>query len=976
MKIFPAFLFALLLCCRLQAQTYSLAEDKWVDSVFRSLTLEQKIAQLMIVRAHSNLTQSHVDEVSHLIRQYNVGGLCFFQGGPLRQAMLTNFYQSIAKTPLLITIDAEWGLAMRLDSVQALPRQLMLGAIADTTLAYRYGQILGRQCKRMGIQVNYAPVLDVNNNPANPVINDRSFGENKEKVAILGSALINGLQEQGVMACAKHFPGHGDTEVDSHYDLPVIKKSNAQLDTLEIYPFKKIFEQGVASTMVGHLAIPAIDTTPNIAMSLSANNVNGLLREKMGYNGLVFTDALEMKGVQKFFPGGKASLMALKAGNDLLCLPVEIPATIELIKQAVLVGELDSIALYNKVKKVLRAKYAVGLKQAQTVDTVNLLQDLNEGITALRNDMARHAVTLLRNEEKLLPILPSAILYQQERNLKGTVAYVAVGLDSIQPLGVSMQATYQADLFYFPNKMDSIAIEARLDSIQKNYDYLVIGLHKFSRKPTNQFGLSATTIGIVNRLLEHPRSALIVFGNPYALAHFCEAKRLMAAYEDNSDIQAAVFRQLTGVDAPLGKLPVSVCDRLSAGTGNTYENQMLELPKQLLPPSKFVKVDSIMEDAIQRKAMPGGVVVVMKEGKIIFEKAYGHTTYEATQPTSLQTVYDVASVTKVAATTLAVMRLYENGQLHLRERLGTYLPELKGSPHATLKIRDLLLHQSGLPSWIPFYKSLIDTISGIPDPIWIATQRTKDYSQYIAPGMYLRNDWMDSLWKRIMRIPLAKRKTYQYSDIGFMYLGKLIEKITGVTLDEYVRQNFYEPLTLPTIGFVPKQKIPLDRIAPTEKEKSFRRQLLWGEVHDPAAALMRGVAGHAGLFSTAQELAYLMQDLMRSTKDSGTIRFKPSTIRLFTSYGSKQSRRGLGFDKPEQDNWSRKDPYPCRAVSSSAFGHLGFTGTCAWADPEQQLVYVLLSNRVHPDAQPNLFGNLNVRGKVMEAVYEAIRSAD
>lgn len=973
MKIFALFLCTFFLSGRLLAQSNALAEDKWVDSIFQFLTPDEKIAQLMIVRAHSNLGAAHVEEVTNLIRNYKVGGLCFFQGGPVRQAMLTNYYQSIAKTPLLITIDAEWGLAMRLDSVQALPRQLMLGAVADTTLAYRYGQILGKQCKRMGIQVNYAPVLDVNNNPSNPVINDRSFGENKEKVALLGSVLIRGLQEQGVMACAKHFPGHGDTEVDSHYDLPVIKKNNTQLDTLELYPFKKIFEQGVASTMVGHLAIPAIDTTPNIAMSLSGNSVNGLLREKMGYNGLVFTDAMEMKGVQKFFPGGKASVMALKAGNDLLCLPIEIPATIELIRQAVQNGELDSVALYNKVKKVLRAKYAVGLHQLQPVDTFNLLNDLNQGIQSLRADMARTSVTLLRNEEKLLPVFPSVIRFEQDRNSKGRVAYVAIGVDSIQPIGISMQAAYRADLFYFPNKIDSITIQTRMDSILKNYDYCFIGLHKFSRKPANQFGLSPATLGIVNRLLQHPHATLIVFGNPYAAGFFCEAKQLLVGYEDSPDIQAAVFRRLTGAENPTGKLPVTVCERLIAGTGMSYDNPMLPLPKQLFSPSKFVKVDSIMEDAMRRKAMPGGVIVVMKEGKIVFEKAYGHTTYEATQPTSLQTVYDVASVTKVAATTLAVMRLYENGQLHLRERLGTYLPELKGSTHATLKIRDLLLHQSGLPSWIPFYKSLIDTITGIPDPEWIATQRTKDYSQYIAPGMYLRNDWMDSLWKRIMRIPLAKRKTYQYSDIGFMYLGKLIEKITGLTLDEYVRQNFYEPLTIPTIGFVPKQKIPLDQIAPAEKEKSFRRQLLWGEVHDPTAALMRGIAGHAGLFSTAQELAYLMQDLMRSTKDSGTIRFKPSTIRLFTSYGSKQSRRGLGFDKPEQDNWSRKDPYPCRAVSSSAFGHLGFTGTCAWADPEQQLVYVLLSNRVHPDAQPNLFGNLNVRGKVMEAVYEAVR---
>jgi CubicO group peptidase (beta-lactamase class C family) len=583
---------------------------------------------------------------------------------------------------------------------------------------------------------------------------------------------------------------------------------------------------------------------------------------------------------------------------------------------------------------------------------------------------------LLRNEEKLLPLLPSVVRYKQERTLAGRVAYVAIGVDSIQPIGSLMQATYQADLFYFPNKMDSMAMEVRVDSLLKNYDYLFIGLHKFSRKPANRFGLSATNIGIVNRLLLHPHSALIVFGNPYAAGNFCEAKHLLVGYEDSPDIQAAVFRQLVGAENPTGKLPVTVCNQLIAGAGTTYENQILELPKRLLPASKFIKVDSIMQDAMQRKAMPGGVVVVMKEGEIVFEKAYGYRTYEGTQQTSLHTIYDWASVTKIAATTLAVMRLYENGQLRLKGKLGDYLPELKGSLHANLKILDLLLHQSGLPSWIPFYKELIDTLTGIPDPKWISTRRSTDYSQYVAPSMYLRNDWKDTLWQRIKRAPLAKRKTYQYSDLGFIYLGKLVENISGLTLDEYVKRNFYDSLSLPTIGFLPKQKIPLDRIAPTEKEKSFRHQLIWGEVHDPAAALMGGVAGHAGLFGTAYELTLLMQRLIESRNDAGAIGFKPATIRHFTSYGSKQSRRGLGFDKPEQDNRSRKEPYPCLTVSSSAFGHLGFTGTCAWADPEHKLVYVLLSNRVHPDSQPNLFGTLNVRGKVMEAVYEAIRSAD
>ncbi|MFN5334995.1 MAG: glycoside hydrolase family 3 protein, partial [Bacteroidota bacterium] len=479
------------------SQNSALAK-RWADSVFKSLTTEQRIAQTMIIRAHSNLGKKHIDEVTELIQKYNVGGLCFFQGGPLRQAKLTNFYQQLAQTPLMITIDGEWGLGMRLDSVINLPRQLMLGAVSDVSLSYRYGKLLGVQCKRLGIQVNYAPVVDINNNPSNPVINDRSFGEDKYRVSLLGKQLIKGLQDQGVMACAKHFPGHGDTETDSHYDLPLIQKKRSSLDTLELYPFRQVFEAGVGSTMVGHLAIPDIDATPHIATSISKNNVTSLLKNELGFKGLIFTDAIEMKGVQKYFPGAEASVKALQAGNDMLCLPVEIPATIKKIKKAIFWGKIKRKDFNTRVKKILAAKYELGLHQQSTIDTNNLVKDLNQETPNLTKEIATHSITLLRNENNVLPLSTTALAFLATSKQKPVkIAYVAFGTDTLNTFCREMSRLYDADIFFYSYQHDAGNVPSMIDMLSNHYDYVVLGLHRYSRRPANNFGIGIGAMRLI-----------------------------------------------------------------------------------------------------------------------------------------------------------------------------------------------------------------------------------------------------------------------------------------------------------------------------------------------------------------------------------------------------------------------------------------------------------------------------------------------
>jgi len=539
----------------------------WVDSVYKSLSADQRIAQLLVVRLSSidmrtKKVTYYDKEVSELVKKYNVGGICVFQGSPTMQANAINALQAMAKTPILMCIDAEWGLGMRLiDSVLPLPRQMMLGAMNDSSIVYRYGQIVAEQCRRFGIQVNYAPVVDVNNNPDNPVINDRSFGENKYKVASFGIQYMKGMQDNGVMACSKHFPGHGDVAVDSHYDLPVINKTMAQLDSLEFYPFKQLIKAGIYSTKVAHLAIPAIDTSANRATSISRKNVTGLLRNGMGFQGLTFTDALGMKGVTKYFPDGEASVEALIAGNDMLCLPEDVPVTIAKIRKAIKAKKISKEDMEMHCKKVLMAKYEFGLGSLKPIDTENLVSDLNSKVPEMRRTVAEHAITVLANTDPSFFPMPVPL-----QPLPKDMAYLSIGNRTDNAMAARLRRDYQADVFYFDYKQPADRINAIIDSL-KAYKKLVIGIHDYSRTPANNFNISPAAIKLVTQLQEQAKALVFVFGNPYAIKNFCGAKNLVACYEDDEIVQHVAIDLLQGKFNAKGTLPVTVCDQYQYGSG-------------------------------------------------------------------------------------------------------------------------------------------------------------------------------------------------------------------------------------------------------------------------------------------------------------------------------------------------------------------------------------------------------------------------
>ncbi len=948
----------------------NLPANNWVDSVFKTLTDTQKIAQLMIVRL-SSIDQStgkitfYDSQVESDINRYNIGGICLFQGGPKQQAAYINHFQQIAKTPVLFSIDAENGLGMRMDSVIPLPRQMMLGAVQDPQLIYAYGKTVAEQCKRMGIQVDYAPVVDVNNNPDNPVINDRSFGENPRRVAELGIQYMKGLQDYGVMATAKHFPGHGDVSVDSHYDLPVVNKNRRQLDTLELYPFKRLIDEGIGSVMIGHLYVPSIDSREHRATSISNNTVTGLLRKQMHFTGLSFTDALEMKGVTKYFPDGDASVESLIAGNDMLCLPGDVTLSMGKIFRAIKEKKLKWKDLDARVKKVLTAKYQRGLSHWQPIDSTHLTEDLNKEVPDLYRNIAKQAITLVKKSDRPFP-----------GPAPKRVAYIGFGLMNDNVFSKRMRDDFHANTYYFDYGLDSVKAAAAFELLRNRYDLIVIGLHNIKRYPANDFGISPAALKLLSDLSHQPNAVSFVFGNPYALKYVCDASVLLECYDDNDITQGVAADWLNGKFLANGRLPVSVCNGMKAGFGITYSRGPLpEVEAESLGfnSAKLLRIDSICKRAIALQAAPGCVVVVVKNGQVAYEKAFGTMEYNKAEPVYPETIYDLASVTKVCATTISVMKLYDEGKLDLNKTLGYYLPWVRGSDKDSLKIWDIMLHQAGLKDFIPFYAETIskDKDAG-PLPSVYATVRDTTHSIRVGENLYIRNDWQDTMYRRILTSKLGPAGKYVYSDNDFIFMGKIVEALSGQTLDAYTYDNFYQPLSLSTTGFKPRNRFPLSRIAPTEQEVPFRRQLLRGDVHDPGAAMFGEVSGHAGLFSDAYDLAVIMQMLMNGGTMAGHQYIKKETIDYFTAYHSNGSRRGLGFDKPEKDNATRKEPYPCADASPLTFGHTGFTGTCVWADPAKQIVFIFLSNRVNPQESSKL-SSLSVRGNIMEDIYKALQ---
>lgn len=933
------------------------SQDDSIQMVLEKMTIEEKIGQVFMVPVYSDRSSFHKKEILDLIEKHHIGGVIFMKGHPYKQYKWTNEFNSKSKIPLFVAMDAEWGLSMRLDSVIKYPKQMTMGALENNLLIKRFAKNVAQQMQLMGVNVSFGPVLDINSNPANPVIHMRSFGESKYDVADKAIQYLLGLQNNGVIAVAKHFPGHGDTYLDSHLELPKVEHNKRRINRVELYPFERVFASGIAGTMTAHLNVPAYMGTDVGPASLSKKVSDRLLRKGLDFEGLTFSDALNMKAVTKYVPEEEIDIKAFEAGNDILLFPATLKQSVLKIKNAIESGEISLTTLNQKVARILKAKSWVHKHQnarASIFKAKELYDSLNAPEYKTVNYLiAEQSATLLGNK-----------LGNEFKNLHDTLLLIKANETKRTILEETLE-------LYAPVK--SIELDKLKELKNKSrFKKVVIGL--FNSNPyrvASNFSYDNELVTKVQNALNSFNSPTITvnFGTPYLINSLKGHSVVLQSYEQLPEIQRAAAQAIYGANSITGNLPVSTND-YDFGEGKTSKAHDLltyGLPEQVgLSSKNLSRIDSIVYKAIKNGAAPGCQVLVAKDGKVVYQKAFGYFDFDSTVSISNDKLYDVASMTKVMASTMLLMRFYELGEIDLDKTLYDYLGEEVDSSKMDLSLREILTHQSGLSAWIPFYKYTL-TEGGICDSNYCYSPNAT-FNLKVADSLFVQGGIRDSIYKMINKSKMKVRGKYLYSDLGYFYLLKILEKINPAAYEQYLYVNFYNSLGMLHTMYNPTDVYNKSQIVPTEKDNYFRQQLVHGYVHDPAAAMMGGVAGHAGIFSNTNDVAKLFQMLLQNGSYNQVNYFEPETVKIFTSKQYETNRKGLGFDKPEKREGV---PGPLISdVSPLTFGHTGFTGTCVWVDPEHNLVYVFLSNRVYPTAVNKKLITMNVRTDILQVVYD------
>ena len=940
------------------------SQEKWVDSILSSMTIDEKIGQLFMIQAYSNLDSVHENEIKEMIEEYHVGNLIFMQGTPIKQAQLTNTYQSLSKIPLMIGFDGEWGLDMRLQNTYRFPWNMTLGAIQDNTLVRKFGEHLGRHAKRIGIHVNFAPVVDINTNPLNPIIGNRSFGEDKQNVTQKAIAFSQGMQSEGILANAKHFPGHGDTATDSHLKLPVLNFSKERLDSIELFPYKRVFDAGMGSVMTAHLSIPVLESNPKLPTSLSPKVVTDLLKDKLGFLGLIFTDGLNMKGAANYSSSAEINLAAIQAGNDVLLIPQDVPASITLIKNAIDSGVLSLDRIDESVRKILLAKYKVGLHLYKPIDTQNLIQDLNTiEDEVLHRELVKNSMTIIKNHKKTLPI--------QDLKKYENIAYVAMG-DDHGDLFLETLSKYSKI-----QKVSSDNLNELIDTLE-DFDLVIVGFHKSNTHPWKSFEFSNQELVWLHEISRKNTTILSVFASPYSLLNiksFNNLESVLIAYQNSEISQVISAQTIFGAIEANGKLPVSIKNEFPVGTGiQTKKTQRLQysIPESVgMSSHKLAKIDSVAALVLEEKMSPGLQVLVARKGVVVYEKSFGFHTDKKKIKVHNSDVYDVASLTKILASLPMLIKAEEENKIALSSTVRKILPKFKKSNKDTITVREILSHYGQLKAWIPFYKLTQDSLTQKNLKNFYSAKKTNNFTIKVAEDLYLNSSFKDSIFKQIRDAEQREKPGYKYSDLGYYIFKEALEKKYKKELDILVDEEFYKPLGANRMSYLPLSKFKKSSIIPSEKDNYFRNQLLQGYVHDMGAAMLGGVGGHAGLFSNSNDIAKMMQLYLQKGFYGGKRYFDSETFDKFNKryYSDKKVRRGLGFDKPQLDSTVMAT---CGCVSEESFGHSGFTGTYTWADPVSEIVYVFLSNRVFPTMENYGLVKENIRTKIQQIIQEAI----
>ncbi|TYA78655.1 glycoside hydrolase family 3 N-terminal domain-containing protein [Seonamhaeicola marinus] len=937
------------------------AQQKWVDSVYASLSLKQKVAQLYMVQVMSNQDLATKNKIVKQIKDFGIGGIIYSNGDPVSQAKLNNELQSISNVPLLIGMDAEWGLSMRLKSTYAFPWNMTLGAIDDNDLIEKTGKHIGEHCRRLGVHFNFAPVVDINTNPLNPIIGNRSFGESRDNVTEKALAFMKGMQSAGVLANAKHFPGHGDTDQDSHKTLPTISFDEKRIDSVELYPYRRLIKEGLSSAMVAHLNVPSLESN-GYPSSLSKTIVTDILKKRLGFEGLIFTDALTMKGAADFDETGDIDLAAFKAGNDVMLMSEDVEIGILKIVRAYNNGEFTEERLEHSVKKVLQAKYKVGLDNYTPIPLENLEKELNRPKDdILYEELMENAITVVKNQASLLPL----------KHLETKkIAYVHMG-DASGSSFLSELKKYTKVHEVKSKKLDELIGKLQV------YNTVIIGLHRSNENPWKSHKFTNEELVWLQEIARHHNVILDVFVKPYALSDIKSIdniESIVVSYQNSKIAQEKSAQIIFGAIKAQGHLPVSAGDFFKVGEGITYDGIKrlgYTAPERVgMSSKKLKKVDSIAQLAVDSMMTPGIQLLIARKGQVVYNKNFGKHTYKGKNKVSFDDIYDVASLTKILATLPLLMELEEQNIVSLNSKLSEILPDYEGSNKEDITIKNMLSHYARLRPWEPFYYHTLDSVTKQPSEKYYRRTKSKNFNIEVTKNLYLRSDYQDSIQNIVKESELLDRLRYRYSDFPYYILKKFIETHYDKRLDNLVQEHFYQSLGANNTLYNPYYRISNKKIVPTEIDDYYRHQKVHGFVHDMGAAMQDGVGGHAGVFSNANDVAKIMQMFLQKGYYGGKRYLKPETVDKFNTcyFCEKQNRRGVGFDKPQLD----EEGPTCGCVSMTSFGHSGFTGTYAWADPEEEIVYVFLANRTYPKAGKNLLLRENIRTEIQRFIYEAI----
>jgi beta-N-acetylhexosaminidase len=929
--------------------------DDWASQVLKNMSNEEKLGQFIVACAEGNSGPEHLQRLESSAVKGEIGGLLFVSGEKSNLIRVIRQFQSKVKIPLFIGLDTELDAEKNVFDNSRFPLAYSLGAAGDLALTERMAAMVAQEFQSMGVHLNFSTSADVYKQSDLDYNVERSFGENPKKVAEQTKAFVKGLESNGSFSCLKHFPGMGSARQLTSDPFPVVASTLKTLEGIDFYPFREGIDAGASGILIGNFSVPALDESGAIA-SESKQIITETLRKKMGFKGLVISEQLRKNVSSNLRDESLHAVRAFEAGCDLILVSEErIPSVVSALRNKIGKGGVTQNELDARCLKILRTKYdfVVKPKAAKSFTAGEVKQ--------AKNEVYEKAVTVVNNEHDLLPL----------KRLNQRIALVSIGSHA-RSFQQSIALFADVEYHHYFSMRQAVT---EFQKVKKNYDLVITSLHAGLEEEIQAASFGDKWQDYKRLFPEKTKEIVVLFGNHSMLKQAVNANGIAAivlGYENNSFSHLATAQLIFGAVPASGRLPYTINERYPREKGIALESSgrlKFSMPEELgIAPEKLLEIDKIAQNGVLKGAFPGCQIVVAVEGKIIYRKSFGTFTFESNDSIHDNAIFDIASVSKIAGSTAGIMKLQTEGKFSLRDKLGAVLPEKEmNKEFSSIVLRDMMAHQAGLVAWIPFYKKTLK--NGSLNPVIYASEKSNDFTGEVAENIWIKKGYSDTILRQILASPLGSKK-YLYSDLGYYFIQQIIEKKSGKKLHEFLHEELYEPMGLRFLRYQPKKHFALKDIVPTENDKVFRKQLVKGYVHDPGAAMMGGVGGHAGLFSNATDLASLMQVFLNKGMYGNVRYFSNDVVEEYTKAQFAGNRRGAGFDRPNTGGGG-----PCHASASElSFGHSGFTGTFVWADPAQQINYVFLSNRVCPDQENWKIRDMHIRTEIQGIIYQVVAS--